>query len=159
MKDLIDEAEESSEGDDSEAERRAAYESSQTRAGMDGMGRDRGHVPSRPKTPPKITPLPRLASSLIRLRSSLNTMEKSKLQLVQRVEELRQEKADISIREVEIQRLLKEAGEKYEKLRAEAGLSPGTESTLIGNDVQRHRGLENLGGVSGSSSGPGSGEE
>jgi hypothetical protein len=86
-------------------------------------------------------------------------MENSKLQLIQRLEELRREKADISLREVEIQRLLKEAGEEYERLRVEASMSLETKSTLIENDLQRHRGLENLGGASGASSGAGSSED
>ncbi|PGH03385.1 hypothetical protein GX51_04116 [Blastomyces parvus] len=148
MKELIDEAQESSEGDDSEAERKAAYEAAQTRAGMEGLRRTHETLPLRPKTPPKITPLPRLADSLARLRTSLSAMENSKVQLVLRMEELRKEKVEISMREVEIQTLLKEAGENYERLRAEAGLNPGDKGLVPGIDVQGDRGLENLGGRS-----------
>ncbi|EDN06176.1 hypothetical protein I7I51_06561 [Histoplasma capsulatum] len=148
MKELIDEAQESSEADDSEAERKAAYEASQTRAGMDGLRRTHESLPARPKTPPKITPLPRLADNLARLRTSLNAMENSKAQLVLRMEELRIEKAEISARESEIQTLLKEAGENYERLRAEAGLNPGDKMFASGTDVHGDRGLENLGGRS-----------
>lgn len=145
IKELIDEAQESSEADDSEAERKAAYEAAQTRAGMDGLRRAQESLPTRPKTPPKISPLPRLADNLARLRTSLSTMENSKVQLVLRMEELRKEKVEISTREVEIQTLLKEAGENYERLRAEAGLNPGDKGLLTGTDVQGDRGLENLG--------------
>ncbi|OJD15532.1 hypothetical protein AJ78_04228 [Emergomyces pasteurianus Ep9510] len=148
MKELIDDAEESSEADDSESERRAAYEAAQTRAGMDGLRRAQERVPSRPKTPPKITPLPRFVDNLARLRTSLSAMENSKVQLVLRMEELRKEKIEISTREVEIQSLLKEAGENYERLKAEAGLNPGYKGLLQGTDVQGNRGLENLGGRS-----------
>ena len=154
MKELINEAEDSSDEDDSDADRRAAYEDAQTRAGMDGLGHERTQqLPSRPKTPPKITSLPRLASSLERLRLSLSTMEYSKSQLVRRMEELRKEKVDIAVRETEIQRLLKEAGENYAKLRTEAGLDSGTENGLPGDVVAtNHRGLENLGSASGTPS-------
>lgn len=152
MKDLIDEAEQSSDEDDSDAERRAAYEDAQTKAAMDGLGQDKAQrIPSRPKTPPKITSLPRLASNLERLRLSLNTKEQSKSQLVRRMEELRKEKADIAVRETEIQKLLEEAGENYSRLRAEAGLDPGTENGLPGDEIPTdHRGLESLGSNAGS---------
>jgi hypothetical protein len=63
------------------------------------------------------------------------------------------------IRKLSAQLHMRPPGEEYERLRAEAGLSLETESTLIGNDLQRHRGLENLGGASGASSGAGSGED
>lgn len=151
MKELINEAEDSSDEDDSDAERRAAYEDAQTRAGMDGLGHEKTQQhPSRPKTPPKITSLPRLASNLERLRLSLSTMEYSKSQLVRRMEELRKEKADIAVRETEIQRLLKEAGENYAKLRTEAGLDPETENGLPGDELPTdNRGLENLGSNAG----------
>lgn len=144
MKGLIDEAEGVSEEDDSETERRAAYEAAQTRAGMEGLPKNQSKQPSRPKTPPKITPIPSLASTLARLRLSLHTMENSKLQSVQRLEELRNEKVEISNREEEIQRLLKEAGDNYEKLRAEAGLNLDTPNLLTGPEVQGQRGLESL---------------
>lgn len=144
MRDLIEEAENTSDEDDSDAERRAAYEAAQTRAAMGLEHTD----PSRPKTPPKITSLPRLANSLERLRTTLAMMQQSKAQLVNRMEELRKEKADIAVREVEIQTLIKEAGENYERLRAEAGLAPNAEAGLPGDEVQNHRGLESIGTTS-----------
>ncbi|KAL1963831.1 hypothetical protein VTN77DRAFT_7762 [Rasamsonia byssochlamydoides] len=143
MRELIEEAENTSEEDDSDAERKAAYEAAQTRAAMDGMGLNREDL-SRPRTPPKVTSLPHLANVLERLRASLAEMEYSKKLLVNRMEELRKEKADIAAREVEIQTLIKEAGEKYEKLRIEAGLTPG-ESGLPGDATPNDRGLESLG--------------
>ncbi|KAK2758683.1 hypothetical protein FQN54_003373 [Arachnomyces sp. PD_36] len=151
MKELINEAEESSDEDDSDAERRAAYEDAQTRAGMDGLGHEKSQRhPSRPKTPPKITSLPRLASNLEGLRLSLRIKEQAKLQLVRRMEELRKEKADIAVRETEIQKLLKEAGENYSRLRTEAGLDPATENGLPGDTVPTDdRGLESLGSNAG----------
>ncbi|KAL1979799.1 hypothetical protein VTN96DRAFT_5184 [Rasamsonia emersonii] len=141
MRELIEEAENTSEEDDSDVEHKAAYEAAQTRA---AIGSDRGDLSTRPRTPPKVTSLPHLANILERLRASLAEMENSKKLLVNRMEELRKEKADIAVREVEIQTLIKEAGEKYEKLRIEAGLAPG-EGGLPGDAPPNDRGLESLG--------------
>ncbi|KAF6233434.1 hypothetical protein HO173_008366 [Letharia columbiana] len=141
MRDLINEAEggndsADSEDDDSEAERHAAYEAAQTRKGMDGLRRDeQGTRPRRPRTPPRITPLPTLTGCLEKLRQRLAGMEYARMQKVRQLEEIKKEKEDIRVREGEIQQLLKETGERYEKLRKEAemsgedrppdGLSPG----------------------------------
>jgi hypothetical protein len=154
MKELIEAEAEASEEDDSEAERMAAYEAAQTRAGMEGLSKKHLQEPTRPKTPPKISPIPRLAACLTGLRASLSATEGTKAQLIQRLEQLRQEKVDISVRETEIQTLLKEAGDKYEKLRAEAGLGQNGQKSLPGPDIQSHRGLENLGSASLPSSAP-----
>lgn len=125
-RDLINEAEggndsADSEDDDSEAERHAAYEAAQTRKGMDGLRRDEQSTrPRRPRTPPRITPLPTLAGCLDKLKQRLAGMEYARMQKVRRLEEIKKEKEDIRIREEEIQRLLKETGDRYEKLRQEA---------------------------------------
>ncbi len=152
MRELINEAEGSSDEDtdDSEAERKAAYEAAQTRAGMDGLRKEDPYArPRRPKTPPKITPLPTLTACLERLQASLASMQYTKMQKIKRMEELQREKADIAVREEEIQRLLKEAGENYEKLRAEAGLAEGEHRNgqrMIGDGTSTPgRGLESLG--------------
>ena len=126
MRDLINEAEggndsADSEDDDSEAERHAAYEAAQTRKGMDGLRRvEQSTRPRRPRTPPRITPLPTLAGCLDKLKQRLAGMEHARMQKVRRLEEIKKENEDIRIREEEIQRLLKETGERYEKLRQEA---------------------------------------
>lgn len=149
MKELIEgEKEGSSDVDDSEAERNAAYEATQTRAGMDGLRGKHFQEPWRPKTPPKISSIPRLSSCLTNLRVSLSSMENNKVQLVARLEQLREEKVEISVREAEIQKLLKEAGDNYEKLRGEASDSAGTQHLLSEADEQNHRGLESLGTAS-----------
>lgn len=124
IRQLIQEAEVSSdESDDSEAERRAAYEAAQTRAGMDGLHNDsiKNSRERRQRTPPKITPLPSLKSCLERLQVSLKAVQSSQERNIRKMGELQKEKQDIGAREAEIQQLLKKAGEKYEKLRAEAG--------------------------------------
>lgn len=143
IRQLIQEAEGSSdESDDSEAERRASYEAAQTRAGMDGLQKD-SHKHSqerRPRTPPKITPLPSLKSCLERLQVSLKVVQSSRERKVRKMEELQKEKQDIGIREAEIQQLLKEAGEKYEKLHTEAGI-PIKERTNASDEDTRMQGV------------------
>ncbi|KAK2741883.1 hypothetical protein FQN57_005442 [Myotisia sp. PD_48] len=146
MKELINDAEETSD-EDSETERRAAYDDAQTRAGMEGSGKYKAPEIVRSKTPPKITPIPTLAMKLAEFRASIHAMEQNKHQLVNRLEDLRKEKVEIAEREVEIQRLLKEAGDKYEKLRAEVGISSANEKLLTGRPVDTDRGLENLGAM------------
>lgn len=104
-----------------------------------------GHL-DRPKTPPKITSLPRLANSLERLQTMLAAREQSKGLMINRMDELRREKADIAAREVEIQALIKEAGENYERLKLEAGVTPGSEEgATSASDMMNERGLESIG--------------
>ena len=151
MRDLINEAEggndsADSEEDDSEAERHAAYEAAQTRKGMDGLKRkdEQSTRPKRPRTPPRITPLPTLAGCLEKLKQRLAGMEYARMQKVRRLEEVRKEKEDIRVREEEIQQLLRETGERYEKLKQEAemaeddrprdGLAEGTMAKTRGED-------------------------
>lgn len=137
MRELINEAEVPSDEEDSDLEEKAAYEAHQTRAAMGNGGRDRV---DRPRTPPKMAVIPRLSNSMDRFRTNLVVMEKSRTQMINRMEDLRKEKADIAAREVEIQALIKEAGDNYEKLRLEAGLTPDETS-----EMQNSRGLENIG--------------
>lgn len=139
MRELI-EAEESSDDEDTDAENRAAYEEAQTRAAMYGQSRE-ATVPARPSTPPKVVPLPRLSDSIMRLQTSLGVLESTKTRMLLRMDELRKEKIEIANREAEIQRLLKETGDKYEKLKAETGAAP-TSNNLI---MDAPGGLENLG--------------
>ena len=130
MRDLINETEggidsADSEYDDSEAERHAAYEAAQTRKGMDGLRRDdQSTKPRRPRTPPRITPLPTLSGCLEKLKQRLAGMEYARMQKVRQLAEIKREKEDIRTREEEIQQLLKETGERYEKLRQEAEKVP-----------------------------------
>lgn len=153
MQDMINEAEGTSDedSDDSEAERKGAYEAAQTRAGMDGLHKgDNQQRPPRPRTPPKITPLPSLSSCLERFQAALSAVEYSRMQNVKKMEDLQHQKAQIAAREVEIQQLLKDAGATYEKLRAEAGFGAGLDEGLLMNGklsdhVVVNRGLESFG--------------
>ncbi|CAG8908910.1 unnamed protein product [Penicillium egyptiacum] len=142
MRDLIEDAEGISDEDDSDLEEKAAYEAAQVHAAM-GHGNS-GDI-DRPKTPPKVTTLPRLASSFERLRTSLASMEVSKTQMISRMEELRKEKADIANREVEIQAMIKEAGDNYERLKKEAGVDPNAKLDASNGALEKSRGLESIG--------------
>ena len=141
IRNLINEAEggngsDDSEEDESEVERNAAYEAAQTRKGMDGLDRgEHGVKPQRPRTPPRITPLPSLGGSLETLKGRLEAVQLGLVVKRRRMEEVEKEKADIGIREEEIQRLLKETAESYEKLRVEAGLDGGEKQSLGGGQV------------------------
>lgn len=142
MRELIDDAEVASDEEDSDFEEKAAYEANQTRAAMGHGGRD---DIDRPRTPPKMSALPHLSNSTDRLRTNLAVMEKSRTQMINRMEDLRKEKADIAAREVEIQALIKEAGDNYEKLKLEAGLTPGSDEASMAGELQVSRGLDNIG--------------
>ncbi|KAL8653568.1 MAG: hypothetical protein Q9210_002022 [Variospora velana] len=139
METLIKDAEggsSSDETEDSEVERRQAYEAAQTRAGMDGLQKTTDYDESqRPRTPPKITPLPTLNGCLEKLQASLIKMQYEKIQRLRRLEEVRKEKLDMTEREVEIQRMLREAGENYERLRGQIGgeLPGATNGHMIEN--------------------------
>lgn len=116
----IQEAEGSSDEDtdDSEAERKAEYEAAQTRAGMDGLKKISGAAAI---IPPKITPIPSLAECLGRLQSTLEGMEKELTKSKWELAQHEKEKAEIEEREKEVQRLLREAGDRYSSLRLGAG--------------------------------------
>ncbi|QSZ36428.1 hypothetical protein DSL72_006305 [Monilinia vaccinii-corymbosi] len=124
MADLIQQAEGSSdeESDDSEAERRAAYEAAQTRAGMDGLHKhdDAAAAREESQVPGRIAPIPVLSECLERLQHTLRTMELELSQRRRKIEEGQKEKSDIVKREREVQVLLTQAGQRYSALRADA---------------------------------------
>ncbi|KAF9633518.1 hypothetical protein BFW01_g4412 [Lasiodiplodia theobromae] len=135
--------------DDSEAERNAVYEAAQTKAGTYGSRDKNADDPQRPRTPPKISSIPELGGVLARLRASLKEQEELKAAKVRRMGELAREKADIASQESWIQSQLKIAGEKYEKLRIEAGGAGGAATPVNGVDsaAASERGLDSLGGT------------
>ncbi|SPO02498.1 uncharacterized protein DNG_05171 [Cephalotrichum gorgonifer] len=160
MESLIREAEGNSEeeSDESDAERRAAFEAAQSRAGMDGLRRPKQDtVESAPK--PKITPLPTMAECLQGLQGSLEAMRVELESKSRKVAELRREREEIRTREAEVQRLVDEAGEKYRAAVAgagaasvgalEAGNSPAVQGLTAGGESAREfaaeRGLESFG--------------
>ena len=156
IRNMIEQAEgggsDDSSEDDSEVERTAAYEAAQTRKGMDGLHRnDEGVRPRRPRTPPKITPLPTLNGCLERLKSQLAAKQYSLRNKEKRLEEIEKEKGDIKTRQEEVQQLLEETGDRYEKLRVESaseGSSTngmGTVGAMVAVEGMVNRRLEGFG--------------
>jgi hypothetical protein len=146
MAELIADAEQASDddgSDDSEAERNAAYEAAQTRAGTYGQ-RDQP-LNQGARTPPRIAPLPDLDQVLLQLQSELKAKEDRKDKLLMKVEELRQEKIRIVERQAYVQEQLRETGEKYEKLREEAGMAAVPLNGAEGGKLIVNRGLDSLG--------------
>jgi hypothetical protein len=155
MADMIHQAEGSSgeESDDSEAERRAAYEAAQTRAGMDGLHKPNDNPEfSAAQIPSKITPLPVLSECLERLQATLSTMEQELAKRRKQLEDSKQEKQDIAVREAEVQELLKQAGARYAALKADTNGAVADPQSMV--DAHNHgfaapmmadRGLESFG--------------
>lgn len=143
---MIQAAEEGSdaESDDSEAERRAAYEAAQRRAGLDGL-----HRPGEDDDEfdldggggvnmiPKMKPLPDLDEVLQRMKKLVQGLEDEVARKRSRIADLEKEKADILSREVEVQEILNQAGQKYQAVVGAAGrgagaaAAPGTPSATV----------------------------
>ncbi|KAH7391361.1 nineteen complex-related protein 2-domain-containing protein [Cadophora sp. MPI-SDFR-AT-0126] len=135
MADMIHQAEGSSDedSDDSEAERRAAYETAQTRAGMDGLHKHDGLLEvNATQMPSKITPLPALSECLERLQSTLSSMEQDLAKRQNQMEASKQEKNEIAAREIEVQELLKQAGARYAALKADTNGAVSDSQNLAG---------------------------
>ncbi|CCC06059.1 hypothetical protein SMAC4_00277 [Sordaria macrospora] len=133
MAEMIQAAEAGSdaESDDSEAERRAAYEAAQRRAGMDGLQKpeddlmeideERGGV----NQIPKMKPLPELGEVLARMRGLVQGLEDEVSRRKARIESLEKEKGEILSRETEVQEILNQAGAKYQAVMGSAGAGAG----------------------------------
>ncbi|KAH8679868.1 nineteen complex-related protein 2-domain-containing protein [Tricladium varicosporioides] len=153
--DMIYKAEGSSdeESDDSEAERRAAYEAAQTKAGMDGLtkpedneGQNATQVPSR------VTPLPVLSECLERLQATLSSMQYELAKKHKKIADLEKEKGEILVREDEVQELLRQAGAKYAALKADTNSAVADPKALVDASLSGQslpmiidRGLESFG--------------
>jgi len=157
MAELIQAAEDGSggESDDSEAERRAAYETAQRRAGMDGLQRpDEGDGVDGPNVIPKMRPLPDLGDCLERMNSIVQGLEDEVTRKRKKIAEMEREKEEILQREREVQEILDQAGEKYQAVSG-AGTSDvtklATQSPLrpippgLTGDLPVERGLESFG--------------
>ncbi|SPQ17611.1 ff935c0d-015a-40f0-bbfb-5b3a500d5123 [Thermothielavioides terrestris] len=133
MAELIQAAEEGSEAetDDSEAERRAAYEAAQRRAGLDGLHHHHRRLLDDPEADadgamapdaiPRMKPLPKLGEVLQRMRDIVQGLEDEVVRKRARIEGLEKEKAEILAREKEVQEILNQAGAKYQAVLANAG--------------------------------------
>ncbi|KAK8012871.1 hypothetical protein PG991_010246 [Apiospora marii] len=116
--------------DDSEAERRAAYEVAQTRAGMDGLADEREQQRRRLgvdraaiQVPPKITPLPDLSVLVEEFKAQMGRKELELKRMRAHINDLRTEREGIERREPEVQKLLNDAGERYKSLVGGGGPS------------------------------------
>jgi hypothetical protein len=155
MADMIQQAEgsEDDEEDDSEAERKAAYEAAQTRAGMDGLHKPESYPESTAsQLPPRIAPLPVFSECLAKLQNTLATMEMEMQKRHKKMADLKQEKKEILAREEEVQKLLKEAGNRYAALKADSnGVAAGplniaqTHGLGASDSAVADRGLESFG--------------
>ncbi|KAL1311682.1 hypothetical protein AAFC00_001786 [Neodothiora populina] len=117
-----DNAQDSTDDDDSEAERNAAFEIAQTRHGTYATKDDQDQDTARPQTPPRIAPLSSLETVVERLRKRLEEMEMQHKAKAQEMQRLVAEKSSIGEQEVRVQAALKETGEKYAQLRQEVQL-------------------------------------
>lgn len=116
VRDMIAAAENDTE-DESDVEQNMAYESAQTRSGMDGLAVKADEVNLQPSV---ITPIPRLGSVLEQLRSRISGLELTKAQLSKKMADLQQEKVEVAARESNIQQLVRETGDRYEMLRLDS---------------------------------------
>ncbi|KAK0719209.1 nineteen complex-related protein 2-domain-containing protein [Lasiosphaeris hirsuta] len=165
MAELIQAAEANwdAESDDSEAERRAAYESTQRRAGMDGLHRDDDDDVDNDEggasVIPRMKPLPDMDEVLQRMQRLVQGLEDEVTQKRGRMADLEREKEEILAREKEVQEILNQAGAKYQALvgsSATAGAAADisklvSQSPLrplppgIVGDLPVERGLESFG--------------
>ncbi|KAK3328791.1 nineteen complex-related protein 2-domain-containing protein [Apodospora peruviana] len=173
MAELIKAAEDGSdaESDDSEAERRAAYEAAQRRAGMDGLHRehdddDLDGAGDGINLIPRMKQLPDLDEVLQRMRNLCQGLEDEVNRKRTRIADLEKEKEEILTREKEVQEILDQAGAKYQAVAAAAVQVPGGSGIgsaeaaiklaaqsplrplppgLAGSDLPVERGLESFG--------------
>ncbi|OAA32462.1 hypothetical protein AAL_01794 [Moelleriella libera RCEF 2490] len=149
MADLISAAEGHSSDDssDSDAERRIAYESAQSKAGLDGLEKPRAD-PSEEmlKIPSKITPLPQLPECVARFQATLKRMEDDLRAKNTQIQHLRAQREEIERRKAEIQSLLDETGKEYQEALTRGNINGQLVSGAgSGLDLIGERGLDSLG--------------
>lgn len=113
------------EDDDSEeGERNAAFEVAQTRHGTyaSRAADEDTQEAARPRTPPRIAPLPVLDGVVEKLRARLLDMQRVRAGKMAEMQRLVGEKKGIADEEVRVQKALKETAGKYAKLRVEMGI-------------------------------------
>ncbi|KAG6009136.1 hypothetical protein E4U21_003205 [Claviceps maximensis] len=151
MAELITAAEGHSSDDssESEAERRMAYEASQSKAGLDGLKKSRKDASQELlQVPPKITPLPSVSECLARLQTTLKAMESDLKTKNAYLEHLRKEREGIDKRKAEVQLLLDETGKKYQEAMRRGNMEPSGTTTageLSSAGPVGERGLDSLG--------------
>lgn len=145
MAELINDAEGSDDDGsaDSDEERNAAFAAAQARAGRYGEKIEDEDDGS--KTPPRITPLPKLDEVLEGLTLDIQTKKQRKELILQKLQEFKDDKARIEERKKYLQEQLQKTGEEYEKLRQESGLPALPSSDVNGGRLITERGLDSLG--------------
>lgn len=147
MADMISAAEGHSSDDssDEDAERRIAYESAQTRAGMDGLKRKTQSAEDELlKVPQKITPLPDLSECVAKLQQTLQSMKAEIEAKKAEVALVEAEKEAVIKREAEVQALLDETGKKYQEAMKTTDVVPPS-AGVAALQMADGRGLESLG--------------
>lgn len=148
-----DEDENGDEVDQEEVARIAAYDAAQTRAGTYSTGsslqRERAReerARRRFEVQPKIRQIPELKAVVGRFWEMVRAKEAEVEASKRRLEKVARERVEMGLEEVRIKALLKEAGERYEKLRQEnaaPSMTPVIEQHLPPENSMA-RGLEGL---------------
>jgi hypothetical protein len=140
---LINDAEGGSDSSasDSEEERNTAFAVAQARAGRYGQKIEDDEDGT--KTPPKIAPLPDLSEVLEGLRIGLGAKQQRKDAILNKLQELKDDRVRVEERKKFLQEQLQKTGEEYEKLRVESGL-PALPANGDGKLITE-RGLDSLG--------------
>jgi len=150
MAELIQAAEDNSdaESDDSEAERRAAYESAQRRAGMDGLQRpdddDADMEEGGASVIPRMKPLPDVNEVIQRMRNLVRGLEDEVAHKRARIADLEKEKEEISARENEVQEVLNQAGAKYQALVGSAAVAGDVSKLVTQSPLRLPPGMSDL---------------
>ncbi|WPH01572.1 Hypothetical protein R9X50_00442000 [Acrodontium crateriforme] len=120
--------------DSSEKLRNEAFEAAQTRHGTyaakTGISSEE-HAHLRPKTPPKISPLPTLDGAILTLKEKLAEMEISHSSKMRMMDELQREKIGFGEDEIRIQKALRETAEKFRLIKLDKRIessSPGMQA-------------------------------
>jgi hypothetical protein len=146
MAELINDAEAGSDDDgsgDSDEERNIAFAAAQARAGRYGQKIE--DEEDGTKTPPRITPLPDLDQVLEGLTIDIRTRQQKKDSILQKLQDLKDDKVRIEERKKYLQEQLQKTGDEYEKLRQESGLPALPSSGMDGGRLITERGLDSLG--------------
>lgn len=117
--------------DPEEVSRNEAYEAKQTRAGIYGVGyasgsnsrvkdRDREEAERKRLDMPKVKPVPEFKVVVARFADLVKGKEEAVTEKRRLLERVRREQSEIAKEEERVKMLLREAGERFEKLRSDA---------------------------------------
>ena len=146
--------------DESEEERNAAFVAAQTRSGTystftTARNKKGGATADRPQIPPRITPIPDLSTVLQRFKNTLAVMQQDLDEKEMRLEKLNEQKKTLNERGDWIQDQLKEAGERFEKMKEEGGFPATNGEEGPTGDIERNGTQYRLLGAEGAMTGRG----